>query len=110
MSKTEQQDLVKPSILSSVLTAGTAAVMAVQFTHPIDVIKTRLQIQGEAGRTTKHYNGVSGVVRTIISEEGIACFYKGTSYKSVLTFFQVSVLQTCVRPLMEPLDWAYMSL
>ena len=66
MSKTEQVAPIKPSIISSVLTAGTAAVIAVQFTHPIDVIKTRLQIQGEAGRTTKHYNGVTGVIRTII--------------------------------------------
>ena len=45
--------------------------------HPIDVIKTRLQIQGEAGRQTKQYNGVSGVIKTIASEEGMACFYKG---------------------------------
>jgi hypothetical protein len=30
--------------------AGGAAVIAVQFIHPVDVVKTRLQIAGEAGR------------------------------------------------------------
>ena len=33
--------------------AGGAAVIAVSFTHPMDVVKTRLQIAGEAGRQTK---------------------------------------------------------
>ena len=47
--------------------------------HPIDVIKTRLQIQGEAGRATKQYNGVTGVIRTIATEEGAAAFYKGNA-------------------------------
>ena len=61
------------------MTAGTAAVITVQFIHPIDVIKTRLQIQGEAGRATKQYNGVAGVIRTVVSEEGIASLYKGKS-------------------------------
>ena len=61
------------------MTAGTAAVITVQFIHPIDVIKTRLQIQGEAGRATKQYNGVAGVIKTVVSEEGIASLYKGKS-------------------------------
>ena len=51
--------------------------ITVQIIHPIDVIKTRLQIQGEAGRATKQYNGVSGVIKTIATEEGVASFYKG---------------------------------
>ena len=43
----------KPSLFKNVTLAGTAAVITVQVIHPIDVIKTRLQIQGEAGRATK---------------------------------------------------------
>ena len=67
----------KPSLIKNVGLAGTAAVITVTLIHPIDVVKTRLQIQGEAGRATKQYNGVMGVIKTIASEEGAACFYKG---------------------------------
>lgn len=40
-------------LLDNVVCAGGAAVMTVSFIHPIDVVKTRLQIAGEAGRATK---------------------------------------------------------
>ena len=36
--------------IKNVSCAGGAAVIAVSFIHPIDVIKTRLQIAGEVGR------------------------------------------------------------
>ena len=34
----------KPSLIKNVGLAGTAAVLTVQIIHPIDVVKTRLQI------------------------------------------------------------------
>ena len=71
---TEQK---KPSLLKNVACAGGAAVITVSFIHPIDVVKTRLQIAGEAGRQTKQYNGVSGVVKTVLADEGAGAFYKG---------------------------------
>jgi len=62
---------------SNIAAAGGAAVITVTFIHPIDVVKTRLQIAGEAGRQTKQYNGITGVVKTVIADEGAAAFYKG---------------------------------
>ena len=67
----------KPSLIKNVACAGGAAVITVSFIHPIDVVKTRLQIAGEAGRQTKQYNGVSGVIKTVLADEGAAAFYKG---------------------------------
>ena len=67
----------KPSLVKNVAGAGGAAVITVTFIHPIDVIKTRLQIAGEAGRQTKQYNGVSGVIKVVLADEGAAAFYKG---------------------------------
>ena len=64
-------------LLDNVVCAGGAAVMTVSFIHPIDVVKTRLQIAGEAGRATKAYGGVASAVRMIIKDEGMAAFYKG---------------------------------
>ena len=64
-------------LLKNVACAGGSAVITVSFIHPIDVVKTRLQIAGEAGRQTKQYNGVTGVVKTVLADEGAAAFYKG---------------------------------
>ena len=57
--------------------AGTAAVNTVHFSHPYDVVKTRLQIQGEPGRITTKYDGVKGVIKSISVNEGYKSFYKG---------------------------------
>ena len=91
---TQQPAPQKPSLFKNISLAGTAAVLTVQIIHPIDVVKTRLQIQGEAGRQTKQYNGVSGVIKTIASEEGMASFYKGKSKVKVL----IHILQELVLP------------
>jgi hypothetical protein len=61
----------------NIFCAGGAAVITVNFVHPVDVVKTRLQIAGEAGRETKQHKGVSGVVKAILAEEGAGAFYKG---------------------------------
>lgn len=61
----------------NIFCAGGAAVITVSFIHPIDVVKTRLQIAGEAGRQTKQYNGVSGVIKSVLADEGAMAFYKG---------------------------------
>ncbi|RYH29451.1 solute carrier family 25 protein [archaeon] len=44
--------------------------------HPIDVVKTRLQVSGEGTRNYKAL-GIGGTVRVIAKEEGIAAFWKG---------------------------------
>ncbi len=65
-------------MLKSVVGAGTAAVITVTFIHPIDVLKTRLQVSGgaEGGRNYKAL-GVSGSMRVIAAEEGVKAFWKG---------------------------------
>jgi len=47
-----------PSLLQQVGMAGTAAVITVTFIHPIDVIKTRIQISAEYGAL-----GMSGTTK-----------------------------------------------
>ena len=75
MSSTENSAL--KNALMKIGTSGMAAVMTVCIIHPIDLVKTRLQIAGEAGRQTKAYNGVLGTIKTVGSQEGYAAFYKG---------------------------------
>jgi len=53
--------------------------------HPIDVVKTRLQVSGEGTRNYKAL-GIGGTVQIIAKEEGIPAFWKGKylTYKTVI--------------------------
>jgi D-mannonate dehydratase len=67
----------KPSLLRNIATAGTAAVITVNFVHPIDTIKTRLQISGEKGHATAQYANSFQAIKIISQEGGMTAFYKG---------------------------------
>lgn len=59
------------SLLESVALGGTSAMFAVNFTHPIDLVKTRVQVSEV------------GVVKTCsatLRNEGVAAFWKGLSW------------------------------
>lgn len=64
-------------LLKNVGAAGSAAVITVTGIHPIDVVKTRLQISGEAGGRDYKSLGINGSMRVIMKEEGISAFWKG---------------------------------
>ena len=58
----------KPTLLQSTALGGSAAMFAVNFTHPIELVKTRVQVSSD------------GLLRTCSStmrNEGIAAFWKG---------------------------------
>jgi hypothetical protein len=65
-------------VLKSVSAAGSAAVITVTAIHPIDVVKTRLQVSGD-GVSSRNYKslGSLGTVKVIAAEEGIPAFWKG---------------------------------
>jgi len=47
---------------------GLSAVFAVNFTHPIETVKTRMQVSGA---------GLGGTISGLMAKEGIAAFWKG---------------------------------
>lgn len=59
---------IKPSLLQSMGLGGTAAMFAVNFTHPIELVKTRMQVSG---------NGLGATISGVMKEEGVASFWKG---------------------------------
>jgi len=63
--------------LKSVGAAGTAAVLTVCGVHPIDVVKTRLQVSGSGNSRNYKALGIGGTVRIVAAEEGMGAFYKG---------------------------------
>jgi len=66
-------------LLKSVAAAGSSAVITVTGIHPIDVVKTRLQVSGDGTGGTRNYKalGIGGTVNVIYTEEGVAAFWKG---------------------------------
>lgn len=61
----------KANLLQSMALGGSAAAFAVNFTHPIETVKTRMQVSGlSIGET------VSG----ILGKEGVGAFYKGIPF------------------------------
>lgn len=73
------QDDVVLIVLKSVAGAGIAAMMAALFCHPIDLVKTRLQVSGDGKTGVRNYRalGITGTVSIIAKEEGMSAFYKG---------------------------------
>lgn len=63
-------------LIKNVAAAGGAAVITVTGIHPIDVVKTRLQVAGEGTRNYKAL-GIGGTVSVIAKEEGVTAFWKG---------------------------------
>lgn len=66
-------------LLKSVSAAGSAAVITVTGIHPIDVVKTRLQVSGDPSSGARNYKalGIGGTCSIILKEEGATAFWKG---------------------------------
>lgn len=60
-------------LLKNVFCAGAAAVFTVTFIHPIDVVKTRIQVASNKGENV----GIGGVIGSAMKDEGPGAFYKG---------------------------------
>eukprot|EP00591_Stephanopyxis_turris_P003246 CAMPEP_0195512544 /NCGR_PEP_ID=MMETSP0794_2-20130614/4465_1 /TAXON_ID=515487 /ORGANISM="Stephanopyxis turris, Strain CCMP 815" /LENGTH=187 /DNA_ID=CAMNT_0040640351 /DNA_START=56 /DNA_END=616 /DNA_ORIENTATION=+ len=58
----------KPTLIESMICGGSAAAIAVNFTHPIELVKTRMQVSG---------NGIGQTVNGVLAKEGAAAFWKG---------------------------------
>jgi len=70
---------------------GGAAIMAITIMHPVDVVKTKLQFQGENGSSSGKYNGVFKSLIKIGKLEGLEGLYRGISAAYML---QASVTAT----------------
>jgi len=64
-------EIKKASLAESMLLGGTAAVFAVNFTHPIETVKTRMQVSG---------NTIASTASDIMTKEGISAFWKGIAF------------------------------
>jgi solute carrier family 25 protein 34/35 len=76
---------------SEFLLGGSAAVMAICFTNPIDVVKTRMQLQGELNKGKSPYRGVFHALITIGKNEGVKGLQSGLPASCIWQFSNVAV-------------------
>ena len=61
----------KPTLIESMACGGLAAAFAVNFTHPIELVKTRMQASGGT---------VGGTINGVMKNEGLLSFWKGLPF------------------------------
>jgi len=61
----------KPNLFESMACGGLAAAFAVNFTHPIELVKTRMQASG---------GSIGGTISGVMKEGGVLSFYKGLPF------------------------------
>jgi hypothetical protein len=70
----------RENLLKSIELVGLAGVsngVAATFTNPVDVVKVRLQMDGEGTMAERRYRGVVHAARSLYGEEGMSGLYRG---------------------------------
>jgi hypothetical protein len=83
----------KANLIQSMALGGTSAVFAVNFTHPIETVKTRMQVSGL---------GISPTVSSLYANEGVAAFWKGLPFAWGREIFYTSIKLGAYAPVR---DW-----
>ena len=86
--------------------AGASAAIAETVTFPLDLTKTRLQIQGEAlarggGVQKGHKRGMFHMAWGVIREEGVSKLWRGVSPAIIRHLFYTSLRVSCYEYLRE---------
>jgi solute carrier family 25 folate transporter 32 len=63
--------------LRLIVASSASKLLASLTTYPLEVVRTRMQVQRSDGKTPLHYKTVMGSLRTIIKEEGVRGLYMG---------------------------------
>jgi len=99
MAELKQQNSAPPSSLVRFLSGIISGVIAVTVCSPIDVMKTRMMIQGDSKiRKDRMYKGsVMDFVQRVYREEGLKGFYRGYT----ITVINVPLFHSLYFPIYE---------
>lgn len=103
MAEVKKKDGVVRDITDFAM-GGTSAMFATLFTNPIEVVKTRLQLQGELKKKGQHsvyYKNVPHGLFVIAKNEGLAALQSGLTamlgFQFFLNTFRLGVYRICER-------------
>ncbi len=66
---------LKMQVTMSLLCGGAAGLISSTATFPLDLIRRRMQLEGQAG--TRRYKGYADVARSVMANGGLRGFYAG---------------------------------
>lgn len=69
----------KQPIWQQLALGGTSCAIATTFTHPIDTVKLRLQLQGAYATESARYSGLFSGLARVTRDEGVSALYLGIS-------------------------------
>mmetsp|Transcript_22190 Transcript_22190/g.46698 ORF Transcript_22190/g.46698 Transcript_22190/m.46698 type:complete len:284 (+) Transcript_22190:261-1112(+) len=82
----------KANLFQSMALGGCSACFAVNFTHPIETVKTRMQVSGL---------GISQTTNSLYANEGLAAFWKGLGFAWGREIFYTSIKLGAYAPVRD---------
>ncbi|PPD97209.1 hypothetical protein GOBAR_DD05771 [Gossypium barbadense] len=100
-------DRLSPSDVA--IASSISKVLASIMTYPHEVIRSRLQEQGQARHTEVQYAGVVDCIRKVFRKEGVSGFYRGcatnllrTTPSAVITFTSYEMIHRFLHQVLPP--------
>ncbi|KAK6921706.1 Mitochondrial substrate/solute carrier [Dillenia turbinata] len=109
LAKKENTTLDKLSPGNVAIASSIAKVLASVMTYPHEVVRSRLQEQGQVRNAEIHYNGVFDCIKTVFQKEGLPGFYRGcgtnlmrTTPSAVITFTSFEMIHRFLQRVLPP--------
>ncbi|KAK2636287.1 hypothetical protein Ddye_031079 [Dipteronia dyeriana] len=109
IAKRDNTSVDKLSPGSVVVTSLVAKILASVMTYPHEVIRSRLQEQGQIRTSEVQYAGVVDCVKKVFRKEGLRGFYRGcatnllrTTPSAVITFTSYEMIQRSLQMVIPP--------